>query len=52
MGVAFTMRSGSGMVIENSVPSGVRHCLVGHTQAARAAAVCRSSLFIETFTTG
>ena len=37
MGWGFTMRPGSGMVIENSVPSGVRHRLAGHAQTARAA---------------
>ena len=39
MGWVFTMRPGSGMVIENSVPSGVRHRLAGHAQTARAAEV-------------
>ena len=34
LGVTFTMRSGSGMVIENSVPSGVRHRLADHAQPA------------------
>ena len=36
MGVAFTARSGSGMVIENTVPSCVRHCLADHALTARA----------------
>ena len=38
MGAAFTMRFGSGRVIENSVPSGVGRCLADHAQVARAAA--------------
>ena len=34
MGVLFTMRHGSGGVLEKSVPGGVRQCPEGHAEVA------------------